>query len=88
MKVIIFYKIESDYAREVLDFLRDLKRQTGYDLEEINPDSPEGIQLCRVYDIVEYPTIAAVSEDGALQNLWRGMPLPTINEVGYYVSLD
>jgi hypothetical protein len=85
MKAVVVYKDESDYAREVLDYLRDFKRQTGHDLETIDPDSPDGIDFCRAYDIVEYPSIVAISDDGVMQNLWRGRPLPTISEVSYYV---
>lgn len=85
MKVTVIYKSESDHAREVTDYLRDFKRQTGHDLETINPDTSEGASFCRTYDIVEYPSIAARSDDGVLQNLWRGRPLPTISEVSYYV---
>lgn len=85
MKAIVIYKDESDHAREVTDYLRDFKRQTGHDLETMNPDTPAGTDFCRAYDIVEYPTIVAVSDDGVMQNLWRGTPLPTISEVSYYV---
>jgi hypothetical protein len=88
MRVFVVYKSESDYARAVLDFLRDVKRQTGYDLEEVDPDTAEGAQLCRIYDIVEYPSIVAVDGNGGLQSLWRGLPLPTISEVGYYASME
>lgn len=82
------YRTESDYARNVMDFLRDLKRQTGHELEEIDPDTREGADICRVYDIVEYPSVVAVNEDGVQQAMWRGLPLPTISEVGYYASLE
>ena len=85
MRVIVIYKEESDYAREVLDYLRDFTRQTSHILETLDPDSPEGIDFCRAYDIVEYPTMIALSDNGSLQNLWRGRPLPTISEVSYYV---
>lgn len=85
MKAIVIYKDESDHAREVIDYLRDFKRQTGHDLETMDPDSPDGADFCRAYDIVEYPTIVAVSDDGRMQNQWRGRPLPTISEVSYYV---
>jgi len=85
MKTVVIYKDESDYSREVTDYLRDFKRQTGHTLETINPDAPEGIDFCRAYDIVEYPSVVALSDDGSLQNLWRGLPLPTISEVSYYV---
>jgi hypothetical protein len=88
MRVIIVYKVESDHGRAVLDFLRDVKHQTGYELEEVSPETAEGANICSVYDIVEYPTIIAVDNDGAMQNMWRGTPLPTISEVGYYASLE
>lgn len=85
MKVFIVYKNKSDHAREVLDYLRDFERQTGHQLATIDPESKDGIDTCRVYDIVEYPTVFAISDDGILQNLWRGRPLPTISEVSFYV---
>lgn len=84
MRVIVVYKVESDHAREVMDYLRDFKRRTGRDIEEMNPDSRAGTDFCRAYDIVEYPTIVALSHDGQVQNSWRGRPLPTISEVSYY----
>ncbi|MBC7942974.1 hypothetical protein H7X68_00530 [Candidatus Saccharibacteria bacterium] len=85
MKVVIVYKNESDYARNVLDFLRDFERQTGHILETLDPDTADGAQFCRAYDIVEYPTMIALSDDSVMQNMWRGLPLPTISEVSYYV---
>lgn len=84
MRALVVYKVESDHAREVLDYLRDFQRQTGNVLEEVDPDSREGADFCRTYDIVEYPTIIALDDNGQLLNHWRGRPLPTINEVSYY----
>lgn len=86
MKVVVVYKDNTDYARQVSDYLRDFKVQTGHDLEIIDPESPAGIHFCQVYDIVEYPTIVATTDEGVLQNMWRGLPLPTISEVSYYVQ--
>lgn len=85
MKVLVFYKDASDHSREVRDYLADFERQTGHVLETIDPDSKDGSALAAVYDIVEYPTLVALSDDGQLQNTWRGTPLPTISEVSYYV---
>ena len=84
MKVTIVYKPESEHARTVEEYLRDFSKQTGRELDTLNPDTQEGADICRVYDIVEYPTIVAVSDEGQLQNSWRGLPLPTISEVSYY----
>lgn len=85
MRVAVVYRQESDHAREVLSFLHDFARQTGHVIEEINPDTRDGADLCRVYDIVEYPTVIALSDNGQLQHMWRGRPLPTISEVSFYV---
>lgn len=84
MRVVVVYRRDSDHGRAVEDYLRDFTRQTSRELEALDPDTKEGIDFCRVYDIVEYPTLIAVSDDGQLQNSWRGQPLPTISEVSYY----
>jgi len=84
MKVVVVYKSESEYGTEVEDYLRDFIRRTGRPLETLDPDTKEGADFCRTYDIVEYPTMVALSDGGELQNMWRGRPLPTISEVSYY----
>lgn len=84
MRVVIVYKDNSEYTRSVYDFLRDYEARTGKQLETINPDTREGSYFCRLYDIVEYPSIVAVTDSGSLQYMWRGLPLPLINEVSYY----
>lgn len=85
MRVVMVYQEESDRARAVIDFLRDVKRQTGHDIEVLSPETREGDSFCRVYDIVEYPTMIALDDNGQMQNTWRGLPLPTISEVSYYL---
>lgn len=86
MKVVVVYKSETDYARAVTDWLRDFTRQTGKTVEEIDPETPGGIQFCATYDILEYPTLVALDVNGNMQNMWRGTILPTISEVSYYVQ--
>jgi len=83
--VFVFYRRESDYGREVEEYLHDFERRTGKELEVIDPDSARGADMCRTYDVVEYPTIIATGTDGQVQGMWRGTPLPTIDEVSYYV---
>lgn len=86
MKVVVVYKDNTDTTRTVTDFLRDFERQTGHALETLDPEKMDGELFCRAYDIVEYPTIVALSDDSHIQNQWRGMPLPTISEVSFYVQ--
>jgi len=85
MRVVVVYKQQTDTTRDVETFLRDFNHQTGHELESIDPESLPGIDFCRAYDIVEYPSIVAMTDEGQMQNLWRGVPLPTISEVSYYV---
>ena len=84
MKAVVVSKENSDHAREVFDYLRDFERQTGKKLEEIDPEKRENIGFVETYDIVEYPTILALTDNGQVINMWRGRPLPTINEVSFY----
>lgn len=84
MRAVVVYRSDSEHGSTVEGYLRDFTRQTGSQLETIDPDTLEGISLCRTYDIVEYPTVVALSEDGQVQSSWRGLPLPTINELSYY----
>ena len=85
MKITIVYREESDHAREVFDFLHDFEKRTGQTIEEINPDSPRNEFFIQAYDIVEYPTILALTDEGEVLNQWRGRPLPMIDEVSYYL---
>ena len=85
MRIVVVYKDQTEYARTVETFLDDFYRQTGHELEALDPDTPEGTSFCKTYDIVEYPTIIALTDDGVLQQVWRGLPFPTISEVSFYV---
>lgn len=85
MKTFIVYKEESDHARAVIDFMRDFYKQTGKEIETVDPETRAGADTCRTYDIVEYPSVVTLDDNGILQNMWRGIPLPTISEVSYYV---
>ena len=86
MRVVVIYRDNTDYAHDVNDFLHDFARQTGHALETLDPDTPEGIQFCETYDIVEYPSVIALSDDGSLQNFWRSLPLLTISELSFYIQ--
>lgn len=85
MNAFVVYKDKSDHAREVIDYLREFGRRTGRTPKIIDPETREGSAFCQTYDIVEYPTIIATDTQGSMQNMWRGLPLPTINELSYYV---
>lgn len=83
MRVICIFRDNEDYTRSITEWLENFRRETGYELETMNPDENPG--FCEAYDIVEYPTIIAIDDSGGVRNSWRGRTLPLINEVLYYV---
>lgn len=87
MKTVLLYRPNSEHATMVESYLRDFHAQTGKELPIMDIDSAEGMEICRLYDIVQYPTIIATDQDGHVQNIWSGDPLPLINEVSYYVRI-
>jgi hypothetical protein len=84
MRVVVVTKENTDYARGVSEWLREYQRRTGRELEVLNPESLAGISFCEAYDILEYPTVIALSDEGSMQQRWSGVLLPTISEVSYY----
>jgi len=85
MRITVVFKDNNDYTRTVLDYLRDFEMQTGHALETIDPDTEGGTSFCETYGVIEYPTIVAISDSGVMQSMWRGLPMPTISELSYYV---
>lgn len=83
MRVVCVYKDNQDYSRTVEEWLENFHRQTGHEIETLNPENDPG--FCEAYDIVEYPTILALGERGDVRASWRGRDLPLINEVLYYM---
>jgi hypothetical protein len=83
MRVVCVFRDNQDYSRSVTDWLEDFRRQTGREIEIMDPD--QNTSFCETYDIVEYPTILALGEMGDVRAMWRGRNLPLINEVSYYM---
>ncbi|QWB91089.1 MAG: hypothetical protein HXL38_000740 [Candidatus Saccharimonas sp.] len=84
MRIVVVYKDASDHGREVREYVDDFEKQTGLEIEQKNPDDGRNQFFLRAYDIVEYPTILAIADDGRLLQMWHGQPLPLIDEVAYY----
>lgn len=83
MSIICIYRENQDYSRSVNEWLENFHRQTGRELETMDPD--QNTEFCEAYDIVEYPTIIALGNRGEVRAIWRGRNLPLINEVLYYM---
>ena len=84
MRIVCVWRRESDYGRSMEEWLTEFERRTGTEIETIDPDSRDGAGFCRAYDIVEYPTLVALDNDGSVLEIWRGQMLPTFDEVNYW----
>ena len=83
MRVICIYRDNQDYTRTVDEWIENLRRQTGKTIETMDPD--QNVNFCESYDVVEYPTILALGDNGEVRASWRGRSLPLINEVLAYL---
>lgn len=87
MKVVIFNKPASEYDSAVKEYLREFTHRTGKNLEVIDADSVEGIAKAELYDILQFPALAALRDDGNLQQAWTEFEKwPTMNELTYYTK--
>ncbi len=83
MRVVCIYRDKQDYSRTVDEWLETFRRQTGREIETMDPDTNVG--FCEAYDVVEYPTILALGESGDVRASWRGSSMPLVDEVLYYM---
>jgi len=88
MKLLVLYKPKSEYARMIEDYLTDLGRQyPSVNIEVLDAESIEGVSKSAIYDILDFPALVAVTEDGSVLNMWIGQMLPQKQEViGYLQS--
>ncbi|HET8671025.1 MAG TPA: hypothetical protein VFM05_10475 [Candidatus Saccharimonadales bacterium] len=87
MKVLIFYRPNSDHATMVEAFVRDFQHQhdLGNKVELVSIDTREGAATASLYDIWDFPTVMVVGNDGRMLNMWQGKPMPLMDEVAGYV---
>lgn len=69
----------------VEEFIHDYQvRHEGGRLEAVNVDSREGSAQASLYDVMQYPTILALRDDGSVLQEWEGNQLPLMDEVASY----
>jgi hypothetical protein len=88
MRLLIVYQPESEHARTVQEFVHEFTRiHPDTKVELMDAASVEAEDLAKVYDIVQYPTLLVLAEDGTMQNMWSGPTLPLMNEVLGYLNV-
>lgn len=84
MRLVIVWKEETDYAREVIDWMREFEHREGSGkIESINPETYKGESFVAAHDILQYPAIVVLDSDGRVLQEWKGTPLPQLDEVAY-----
>jgi hypothetical protein len=85
MHVVALYHPKSDHEGTVLDYIRDYSmHSSGKTIESLSLETSKGAHMAELYDITSYPAILALNDDGQLQHLWQGLPLPLMNEIDAY----
>lgn len=68
-------------------FVRDFERMhSGGRIELLSLDTRDGAAAASLYDIISYPAILALQDNGQLLKEWQGEQLPLMNEVAYYAT--
>jgi len=86
MKIIVVYRPNSEHGRTIEEFVREFQHRhedTKLDVQDV--DSREGTALVSLYDIVQYPAIMALRDDGSTLKIWEGSELPLMDEVVSYL---
>lgn len=86
MRLRLIHRERSDYAAAVRTFVRELQIAGITEIEELDPDTPEGVDVCRLYGVMQYPSVVVTSDSGALSFMSQGAPLPLIREVQHHVG--
>jgi len=87
MKILILYRPESEHGRIVEEFIHEFQRRhDSHHLEILNIDSRDGIATATLYDVMRYPAILVIQNDGMIQKSWEGDSLPLMDEVASYAS--
>lgn len=84
----MLYRPNSDHARDVETFFRDFQRLHDFGtnkVELVSVNTRDGAATASLYDILAYPAVLAIANDGAVLNVWPGPQLPLMDEVVGYM---
>jgi hypothetical protein len=88
MRLLVIYRPNSEHSRGVESFVRDFKYQHTVSpglLDVMDVDTREGSAMASLYDILQYPAVLALTDDGQVVKSWEGSSMPLMNEVAGYV---
>jgi hypothetical protein len=85
MKISILYHPDSEFARSVEEYATIFERERGTKIDLVSLETVEGAEMAKLYDIVRYPAVLAIADNGQIQKAWQGEMLPIKDEVAGYL---
>ena len=82
--MLVLYRPNSEYATMVETYARDFQRQYDAKLELVSVNTRDGAALASLYDIMSYPSIMAIADNGSVLNSWIGPQFPLMDELAVY----
>lgn len=70
----------------VEDYARDFEHSRGRKVDLVSLETREGAATASLYDVVNYPALMVLGDDGQVQKLWEGDKLPLMDEVAGYLA--
>ena len=86
MRAVILYHPHSEFSRPIEEYVRDFERQRDKKIELVSLETVEGSNMAGLYDIVQYPALLVISDDGQLVRQWQGEHLPLMDEVAGFLA--
>jgi hypothetical protein len=88
VRLLILYRPNSEHSTYIEEFAHDFqsRHDIGKKLELISLNTRDGAATASLYDIMAYPAILVLADDGSVLNAWEGDTLPLMDEVAGYMS--
>ena len=83
MRIVIVVNTNSEYFREAEEWGVEYQRETGREVELIDPETIEGEIFASTRDIMQYPSLLILGGGGEIVKKWSGSPLPQFDQVSY-----
>jgi hypothetical protein len=89
VRLLILYHPNSEHSSRVEEFAHDFqtRHNIGKKLELLSLGSRDGAATASLYDVMAYPAILVLADDGSIINSWEGDALPLMDEVAGYLSV-
>ena len=86
MKLVVLYQPNTEFARITEEYVQEFKGlHPEAEVVLVDVDSIEGSKQAQLYDVVQYPALLAIANNGSLLNMWSGNLLPLMDEVMGYL---